>query len=82
MKDFEKKLIEGAYKLKCQIEASKHAIENRLQYDIDNEEASLIEINIHAMEISYDCLIRRIEMRHLTKQYADHCSNNNPDMPF
>lgn len=82
MKDFEKKLIEGAYALNEQIKKTQYALQNKERYGISDDEVFFIETNLNAMVISYDCLIRRIEMRHLTKQYADYCSNNNPDMPF
>ena len=83
MKDFEKKLIEGAYTLKEQIVKSKHALENNdRRYNISGEELNLIEMNIHAMEISYNCLVKRIELRHLTKDFADYCVRLNSDIPF
>lgn len=81
MKDFEKKMIEGAYNLNEQIKKTQHALQNRERYDISNDEVFFIETNLHAMVISHDCIIRRIEMRHLTKEYAEYVQHNS-EMPF
>ena len=82
MKPFEKKLLKGAWELREQIKKSKFALSCPDKYDISREEQQLIRMNIHAMEISYGCLIRRIALRGLTEEYAEFCINEAGVLPF
>lgn len=83
MKDFERKLFEGAYQLQHQINRSQHALNNRGQYGILEEEVPLMYNNLNAMRISYNCIIQRIELRHLTGEYADYIMQQaEQPMPF
>ena len=73
MVHFEKKLMKGAWELREQIKKSKFALSRPDKYDISREEQLLIRMNIHAMEISHECLIRRIALRGLIVEYAKFC---------
>lgn len=85
MKEFERKMIERAYDLRQSIKKTEYALQNSGVYGIKGVEGTLIETDLHAMSISYNSLVQRIELRNLTKEYAEYVAKQvkqNQDTPF
>ena len=83
MNDFEKKLCSGAAQLEEQLRHTGHFLslveKGQPNINVLPGEVELIKMNYHAMQISYECLMKRITMRNLVQEYSDCCVSRDRD---